>query len=362
MPEIPAPAYTLEADRSVTFSYEGDAARSVLVAGNFTEWAKAPIPLARVEGTRRWSARTRPLPCGVHAYKLIVDDRWLGDEANPLTIPDGFGGRNPAFVLGGQPLGGAAALRIASLNLHTYQEKNPLVKLEQVAFAAAAMKLDVGLFQEVGEHVSDPSLPNAGEIVRAHLERFTGKRWHHAWREAHIGFDVYREGLSILAPVPLEDVRVVTLADKALARIALLATVRFGSTTLRVGSTHVSWELPDGEIEVAKLLAAIDAEPSDGRLATLIAGDLNATGRSAPIRRFLDAGYADVGAARGNTKPTFLEAPVERIDYHFLRAARGASAPAVEAFARIFDGAPPEQGYQPRVSDHAGLCGAYRWG
>ncbi len=361
MPEPTRPAFTLEADRTVTFHHESAVARSVLVAGNFTEWAKAPLPLVRAEGTDRWSARTAPLPCGVHAYKLIVDDRWQGDDANPLTIPDGFGGRNPAFVIGGQPLGSAAALRVCSLNLHTYQEKKPLVKLEQVAFAAAVMKIDLFLLQEVGEHVSDPALPNAGELLRGHLTRFTQKPWFHVWREAHIGFDVYREGVSLLSSAPLSDVRLYRLSDKPLGRVALVATTTFGETKLRIGSTHVSWEIPDGELEVAKLLAAIDAEPADGRSATLIAGDLNATGQSAPIRRFLDAGYADVGAARGLTKPTFLESPQERIDYHFLRAARGAPAPAVEAFARVFDGAPPEQGYQPRVSDHAGLVGAYRW-
>jgi endonuclease/exonuclease/phosphatase family metal-dependent hydrolase len=361
MAEPTLPTFVIEADRSVTFQVERAGARSVLVAGNFTEWGKAPLPLVRAEGTDRWSVRTPPLPCGVHAYKLIVDDQWLGDASNPLTIPDGFGGRNPAFVLGGQPLGSPAALRIASLNLHTYQEKSPLVKLERVAFAAAAMKIDLCLFQEVGEHVSDPALPNAGEVVRDHLQRFTGKPWYHAWREAHLGFDVYREGVSLLSSAPIEDLRVYRLSDKALGRIALVGSVTFGTTKLRVGSTHVSWEMPDGELEVAKLLAAIDAEPADGRTATLLAGDLNATAPSAPIRRFLDAGYADVGAARGQTKPTFLDSPQERIDYHFLRAAPGKGAPAVEAFARIFDGAPAEQGYQPRVSDHAGLVGAYRW-
>ena len=79
MPAPTLPTFVLEADRSVTFQYESAVARSVLVAGNFTEWARAPLPLVRAEGTDRWSVRTAPLPCGVHAYKLIVDGTWQLD-------------------------------------------------------------------------------------------------------------------------------------------------------------------------------------------------------------------------------------------------------------------------------------------
>ena len=66
----------------------------------------------------------------------------------------------------------------------------------------AASGLDVLLLQEVGEHVSNPVEPNAGRILQDHLQRFTRRRWEHVWKEAHIGFDVYREGLSILSSGP----------------------------------------------------------------------------------------------------------------------------------------------------------------
>src|SRR5207249_4644492 len=107
---------------------------------------------------------------GVHFYKYIVDGHWTHDPAHPMVEPDGCGGFNSVFGLGGPSLGPASALRIATLNLNTYQETDPLLKLEQVAFALAAMDIDAVALQEVGEHLSDPERPNAGEVIRTHLQ------------------------------------------------------------------------------------------------------------------------------------------------------------------------------------------------
>ncbi len=358
--EIPE-GCTVKSDGSAVFAYRDASAGAVMVAGDFTGWSASPMPMPRAEGTGAWTVTTSALSAGVHAYKYIVDGRWIVDPANHLSVDDGFGGRNAAFVVGGRALGGPGAVRIASLNLHTYQEARPLEKLEQVAFGMAAMKADLLLLQEVGEHVSDPGRPNAGEVVRRHLESFTGRAWHHAWREAHIGFDVYREGLSILSSSPLSDVTAIQLSTKGLARIALLATTTLGGVTLRAGSTHISWERAAGDEEARRLIEAIDAAPTPGAAAVIVAGDFNAGPGGAPIKRFVANGYIDVGAAAGVTEATFLEGADGRIDYHFLCVAPGKPSPRVEAFARTFDGAPARLGYQPRVSDHAGLIGAYSW-
>ncbi|APR87037.1 Exodeoxyribonuclease III [Minicystis rosea] len=349
------------ADGSVTFVHRDAAASKVLVAGDFTGWERAPIALARAAGSDVWTARTGPLAPGLHTYKLVIDGRWVGAPAGALGYSDGFGGRNAAFVVGARPLGEPSAVRVASLNLHTYQERNPLDKIEQIAVAMAAMDADLLLLQEVGEHVSDPARPNAGEVLRRHLEANTAKTWHHVWREAHIGFDVYREGLSILSSAPIDDVTTVRLSDKGLARIAVLGTTELRGIKLRAGTTHISWEPADGEAEAQRLLAALDAAPGRGIDAILIAGDFNTGASGRPIQRFVAQDFIDVGAAAGVVSETFLDAPRERIDYHFLRRAIGRAAPRIEGFARTFDG-DTRRGYQPRVSDHAGLIGAYAWG
>jgi endonuclease/exonuclease/phosphatase family metal-dependent hydrolase len=357
--EPPPPGCHVAADRSVTFAHRSAEARSVVVAGDFTAWSQAPIAMRRVDGSDLWVARTGPLPAGLHVYKYIVDDRWTADPANPLDVDDGIGGRNSAFVAGARTLPGDGAIRIASLNLHTWQQKNARQKLEHIALGAAAMDVDLLLLQEVGQHVSDPARPNAGSVLADHLQRFTRKNWHHEWREAHIGFDVYHEGLSILSSSPLRDVTLHRLSEGFCARIALVATTTLKGAALRVGTTHVAWG-QEGDREVKLLLDELDKRPAKGTVATLIAGDFNAGPTEPQVGHFVRRGYVEVGTSLGTVAPTFGEPELsERIDYHFVRTAAGHPPPRLEAFVRIFDGVSP--GFHPRVSDHAGLLGAYRW-
>jgi maltose 6'-phosphate phosphatase len=373
LPELASPGCTVAADGSATFVYEDAAATSVHVAGNFNGWGKAETPLERAPGSDLWVARTGPLPPGVHQYKYVVGERWTLDPAHPLDTDDGLGGRNSAFVVGLRDLGSPRSIRVLSLNLHTYQERNAkreddsLRKLEQVAFGAAAGGADILLLQEVGEHVSSPVHPNAGAVLQRHLERLTRRRWHHEWREAHIGFDVYREGLSILSASPLEDLAVLPLREGPAARIALVATITAKGTKLRVVTAHTSW--PDeGHAEVKQLVDLLRQRTVGDHAATLVAGDFNSAPHEPQAALLVSNGYVDVAAAKGSALPTFghgdgaSERPLDRrIDYHFLRTTAGRGAPRLDRCLRVFDGAGPEDGLHPRVSDHAGIFAAYSW-
>lgn len=372
-PALSSPCCTLLADGSALFAYEDASAESVMLAGDFSGWGAEPIPLQKRDGSSLWTVQTRPLPAGVRQYKYIVDGRWVNDPANPLVLDDGRGNRNSALVVGMRSLGDPRAIRVLSLNLHTYQEKNErrendsLAKLERIAFGVAAAGVSVLLLQEVGEHVSSPAFPNAGGVVQKHLERLTRKTWFHAWREAHIGFDVFREGLSILSESPLEDVVAFPLSEGPFARIALFANVCFSGTSLRVGTTHVGWG-DAGASEVKRLVAALRDKRAGDCVATLVAGDFNASANEPQVGELVQNGYVDVGAMRKATFPTFGEGDGDkprgldrRIDYHFIRATAGRGAPRVDAFQRVFDGAGPEDGLHPRVSDHAGIFAAYSW-
>jgi len=318
--------------------YQNPSASSVALAAPFTGWQRAPLPLLRgPDGV--FSITLSGVAPGLHPYKLIVDGRWVVDPAHRLRCPDGLGGQNSVLLAGGPGPAPEGALRVLSLNLHTYQERDPLEKLRQVALGAAALGAGLLLLQEVGEHVSDPGRPNAGEVLRGHLAALTGRPWDHAWAEAHIGFDVYREGLSILAPGPLAGVERVVLRDGPLARVALVASVDLGGTPTRVVSVHTTWP-PQGSPEVDALLAHLGPGPA------LVAGDFNGPPGAAHVRKMLAAGFVDAGAERGLRSPTFLEAPVELIDYQLARG------PRCRGIWRLFDGE-----FLPRVSDHAGLLG-----
>jgi maltose 6'-phosphate phosphatase len=242
--------------------------------------------------------------------------------------PDGFGGRNSAFGVGPDPTP-EGGFRVASLNLHTYQEPEALLKLGQAAFGLAALGVQAAALQEVGEHLTDPGRGNAGGIIRGHLERWTGRRWYHEWRMAHLGFGVYREGVSLLAATPLQDVQEFRLSEGPFARNALAGVVTIGGQALRLCSTHLSWGGDEGEVRrLLQSLAA--ARPAVGL--TLVAGDFNARQSDAPVRRMIDAGYRDVARLAGSPGPTD-EGSQGRIDYQFLHAAAGGTLSGVRACA-----------------------------
>ena len=331
------------------FLLHAPGASSVLLAGSFSGWRGAPLP--PVAGAPGSFAASVELPPGLHEYKLVVDGRWLPDPACPLSRMDGHGGLNSVLWIGAPPPPPPGALRVLSLNLHTHQEQAPLHKVETVALVAAALRADLLLLQEVAAHVSDPALPNAGDILLAHLRRLDARPWSHAWREAHLGFDVFREGLSILSPLPLRDLDAPVLSGGPLARIALLATLELAGAALRVGTLHTTWP-PAGTPEVEALLAALP--PPGSGPPVLLAGDLNGAPSAPHVRRLLAAGFRDHGAEQGLTRSTFLDPPRERIDYQLSRPGAGASLRCLRQ-RLLFAG---DDGL-PRVSDHGALLGEF---
>lgn len=331
-------------------------ARAVSLAGDFTRWAAGALPMAR-EGDL-WRCVVPSLPLGLRAYKFIVDGHWHSDPHNAWGRPDGHGGWNSSFVI--DPvcsLGGARALRVASLNLHTYQERDPVEKLRQAARAFAALDVHALALQEVGRGL--PGLatePNAGELIKAWLEELTGVLWWHWWRPAHLGFGRYEEGLSLLSRMPLQHPREYELSAGGLRRIALSAELE-GPLPLRLVTLHSSWPEAGGEPEILRLLDQLGPTPPHLR-GTLLAGDLNAGPHSRQLQRLRSAGFVDVGYLLGEQRSTFFggHGPESgRIDYHLWHSDCARPIELLPLFAGGSVAGVP----QPRVSDHLGLLGVY---
>jgi maltose 6'-phosphate phosphatase len=372
MPLLVHPGLRVQQDRSVHFQLHGPEAHTVRLAADFTRWSTSPLALHR-NGRDDWEADTQPLGEGVHFYKYIVDGRWIHDPSHPMVEPDGCGGWNSVFGLGGPSLGRAENLRIATLNLRTYQESDPLLKLEQTAFALAAMNIDAVALQEVGEHISDGARPNAGDIIRTRLQELTGQQWTHVWRMAHMGFDVYREGVGLLVAAPLDDVAEYRLSQGRLARNALAATVTLKGVRLRLISTHCTWGSGGGLREMQTLIDNLRSE-SGNHDAVLLAGVLNTAEDEPQMKLLLDHGFLDVArqlSGDGNAFSTATPQPwqnivqngpgfvlTSRIDYQLLRKT-GNDGLRPLACVPIFNGLVAGDIYQPRVSDHIGVLGVY---
>jgi hypothetical protein len=79
----------LEGLRNTEFRMEAPAAKSVKLAGDFTEWEKAPLDMVQsYDGT--WFTIVPLLP-GTYSYRFIVDGQWLDDPQCAKHVPNPFG-------------------------------------------------------------------------------------------------------------------------------------------------------------------------------------------------------------------------------------------------------------------------------
>lgn len=83
--------------REVEFTLESAHARSVHLAGDFTQWAVNSLPLQH-ESPGRWRVRV-PLDPGPHQYRFIVDGEWQCDPRARDYVPNPFGSCNCVVVV-----------------------------------------------------------------------------------------------------------------------------------------------------------------------------------------------------------------------------------------------------------------------
>lgn len=87
----------LISEHDVLFRLHDHAATQVTLRGSWNGWQAGP-PMTNLKGS--WEEKIpRPLP-GVYQYKFVINEQtWIDDPANPLKIPDGFGGFNSLLLI-----------------------------------------------------------------------------------------------------------------------------------------------------------------------------------------------------------------------------------------------------------------------
>ena len=85
------------AKQKVSFSLMAPTAQSVQLAGDFTGWQQALIPLKKLRGGL-WKTTVELTP-GRHEYRLLVDGQWCDDPECQLRQPNSVGGENCVRVV-----------------------------------------------------------------------------------------------------------------------------------------------------------------------------------------------------------------------------------------------------------------------
>ncbi len=79
--------------KRVRFSIEAPRAKTVLLAGDFTDWQARARKMRRVRRGSTTFAATVSLPPGTYQYKFLVDGEWLEDP-KAEAVPNPLGTRN----------------------------------------------------------------------------------------------------------------------------------------------------------------------------------------------------------------------------------------------------------------------------
>ncbi len=320
-------------------------------------WDLARGSASRNPNRYGWEMWSGQLPVD-QAYRVQYAIEAVTDSG---SIWDNGGGTNYAARRG--------TLRVLTLNLHCYQEKDQDKKFRRIARAIDEQHVDIVCFQEVGELWNDGAgdwASNAAHIINTLLPG----PYHLYTDYSHLGFEKYREGIAVLSRYAFTRTDSAYVSESSdiydiHARRVLFAQIHvpyFGP--INVFSAHLSW--PDGgfQEQFKRLQAWAEAEHDETVVATLLCGDFNIKAGSTPYQHIVNESpyedqylkatapdrFAALYAAKRKSKVALFEDD-GRIDYVFLR--RGSVLDLVNTW-EIFT--PTWYG---RVSDHTGYLAEF---
>lgn len=264
-----------------------------------------------------------------------------------------------------------AVFRVLTLNLHCWQEDDAEEKLMQVAAGIAELRPDVVLLQEVGQHVEAPIVgtrktetlraDNAALLIADELRHAHGVHHEWVWFMAHIGFEVWEEGVALLTPHRLGESEGWFVSGEGSrhrwnARRLLVAELDLApGRSITCASAHLSWWTDEDEPfapQFDRAHAIVRRRMEDA----IFAGDFNVLDDGPGYRHMMEQGdWTDAHATavapelpRG-TFPGDIAgwdgAPSGRIDYVLSRGPH-----LTPRAARVVFDTP-----ETRVSDHFGL-------
>ncbi|QPC47797.1 endonuclease/exonuclease/phosphatase family protein [Mangrovibacillus cuniculi] len=104
-------------------------------------------------------------------------------------------------------------MKLLSFNVHAWQEEDQLRKIADLAADIAKERYDVIALQEVSQRIDSPLVDsnlredNYGLVLLKELERLGVTDYSLHWTQAHIGFEVYEEGVAIITRHKVTDVQ-----------------------------------------------------------------------------------------------------------------------------------------------------------
>ena len=177
-----------------------------------------------------------------------------------------------------------------TLNLHTYQEKDQLEKLNMVVDVIGEMDIDFIAFQECAQHKAakviegDIKEDNMAYLITEGLQEKYSKSYDYIWDWSHYGWTVWEEGVAVLSKYPIIDqesryVSSATSLNNIESRKVIYGACQLpDGGTVNVFSAHLHWRktLTDQEQnnQIRNMQTMVN-EKSTANSYSFIAGDFN---------------------------------------------------------------------------------------
>jgi len=192
-------------------------------------------------------------------------------------------------------------LKILTLNLHCFVEKNIKENQKQIVETIINEDIDIIFFQEVAQSeeleiiFNDIKKDNYGYIIKSLLEE-KGYHYYYHYKIGNLSFNKYDEGLAILSKTKMFHMEHHFISKKVdynswTTRVIVSAKTIVNNRTLSLTSTHFGWS--DGfevfEDQVDSLLDNLNPKELN-----IIAGDFNVLAGSDEYDYFINQGYIDL--------------------------------------------------------------------
>ena len=195
-------------------------------------------------------------------------------------------------------------MKILTINVHAWLEKNQMEKIDILAKAIAEKQYDVIAMQEVNQLMNNPVIfddirqENYGWVLLEKLQEYTDTDYYYHWSNSHIGYGKYNEGVAIITrhKIKEEDEFYCTFAQSVRtisSRRIVSITIDYNGQEIEFYSCHMN--LPNCETEdMGKSIQNILTRTKNDNLKILM-GDFNtdAIGSSEDYKNIISQGLFD---------------------------------------------------------------------
>lgn len=100
-------------------------------------------------------------------------------------------------------------MKLLTLNCHSWQEENQIEKIKYIARTINEKSYDIIALQEVSQLIDkeiiydNVKFDNFALVLKEELKKLGNNQYEFYWDIAHIGYDIYEEGLCLMTKLPI---------------------------------------------------------------------------------------------------------------------------------------------------------------